>query len=107
MRKLRKAITGILLAVTITATSVFPIPGTAAPPGSNAPETENTAANTKPAVSANLPAAVSSGSLPMADSYDINPPVIESFELEENGQTLNQNDTLHTKLATARSACAR
>ncbi len=95
MRKLRKAITGILLAVTITATSVFPIPGTAAPPGSNAPETENTAANTKPAVSANLPAAVSSGSLPMADSYDINPPVIESFELEENGQTLNQNDTLH------------
>ena len=34
-------------------------------------------------------------SLIMPAGYDINQPVIEGFEFEENGQALNQNDTLH------------
>lgn len=35
----------------------------------------------------------------MPFSYDINQPVIESFELEENGRTLSINDTLHFKIS--------
>ncbi len=37
-------------------------------------------------------------SLIMPAGYDINQPVIEGFEFEENGQALNQNDTLHFKM---------
>lgn len=35
------------------------------------------------------------GVVPFEGSYDIHQPVIERFELEENGQTLTQNDTIH------------
>ncbi len=35
---------------------------------------------------------------PTEGSYDINQPVIESFEFEENGQTLTVDDTLHFKM---------
>ena len=35
---------------------------------------------------------------PTEGSYDINQPVIESFELEENGQALTVDDTLHFKM---------
>ena len=38
---------------------------------------------------------LSDDSLIMPADYDINQPVIEKFELEENGQTLDQNGTLH------------
>ncbi len=99
MKKFRKKITGILLAVSVAAASVFPIQGTAAQPYSNTPETGHAAANRETTVSANLPADVNSGGLPMAAAYDIDPPVIENFELEESGQTLNQYDTLHFKMS--------
>ena len=36
--------------------------------------------------------------MPLSDGYDINQPVIERFELEENGRTLTEKDTLHFKL---------
>ena len=36
--------------------------------------------------------------LPLDGSYDINQPVIERFELVENGQTLTQEDTVHFNL---------
>lgn len=35
------------------------------------------------------------GIVPLAESYDINHPVIESFEFAENGQDLKSDDTLH------------
>ncbi len=35
------------------------------------------------------------GIMPLAESYDINHPVIESFEFLENGQDLKSDDTLH------------
>lgn len=38
------------------------------------------------------------GSLDGDGSYDINQPVIESFELEENGQTLTTDQSLHFKM---------
>lgn len=33
--------------------------------------------------------------MPRTDKYDIDRPVIESFEFQENGQALTKNDTLH------------
>ena len=36
--------------------------------------------------------------MPLSDGYDINQPVIERFELEENGRTLTEKDSLHFKL---------
>lgn len=36
--------------------------------------------------------------MPCDDSYDINRPVIEDFELEENGQTLDESATVHFNL---------
>ncbi len=36
--------------------------------------------------------------MPLSDGYDINQPVIERFELEENGRTLTEKDILHFKL---------
>ncbi len=38
------------------------------------------------------------GIMALADSYDINQPVIEKFEFLENGQALTKNDTLHFKV---------
>lgn len=35
----------------------------------------------------------------MPFAYDINKPVIESFEFVENGQTLSKNDTLHFRMS--------
>ncbi len=46
-----------------------------------------------------LPQDTEMGDIPvMPFSYDINQPVIENFELVENGQTLTKDDTLHFKL---------
>lgn len=48
-----------------------------------------------------LPQSDSSGETDSLDgdgSYDINQPVIESFELEENGQTLTMDQSLHFKI---------
>lgn len=38
---------------------------------------------------------VTENTMPLEGSYDINQPVIESFELVENGQTLTKKDMLH------------
>ena len=99
MKKFRKKITGILLAVSVAAVSVFPMQGTAAQPDGNTPETEYAAAYGETTVSANRPASLTGSNPPRAASYDITPPVIESFELEESGQTLSQYDTLHFKMS--------
>ncbi len=46
-----------------------------------------------------LPQDTEMGDIPvMPFSYDINQPVIENFELVENGQTLTKDDTLHFNL---------
>ena len=43
--------------------------------------------------------AAENAAMPSADSYDIDQPVIESFEFLENGQALTQNDTLHFNMS--------
>lgn len=88
MKKSGRKILGILLTASIIAAMVFPMQGTAA---------EGTPLDT---VSANIvPAEEMDDSSIMLLSYDINQPVIESFELEENGKTVTKNDTLHFKMS--------
>lgn len=103
MKKSWKKRLGILLTASITAATVFPTTAGMAKANDGTPEkvrNHTTAtADGLNTVSANLPADVTNGSLPTAASYDIDQPVIESFEMEENGQTLNQNDTLHFKMS--------
>lgn len=43
--------------------------------------------------------AASSGISPQAASYDINQPVIESFRILENGETLSVDDTVHFEMS--------
>lgn len=63
-------------------------------------KTGNEAGKPLDTVSANtVPAEEMDDSLIMPMSYDINQPVIESFELEENGKTLTKDDTLHFKMS--------
>ena len=103
MKKSWKKRLGMILAASVTAATVFPMPSGMAKANGTIPEevrhTADTTAGGFNTVSANLPAAVTGSSLPMAASYDINQPVIESFELEENGQTLSQHDTLHFRMS--------
>ncbi len=103
MKKSWKKRLGILLTASITAAAIFPTPAGMAKANDSTPEkvrNHTTAtADGLNTVSANLPADVTNGSLPTTASYDIDQPVIESFEMEENGQTLNQNDTLHFKMS--------
>ena len=105
MKKSGKKWLGILLAASIITATVFPMQGTAAEGidrgvKNEAQQKEENAAQGKmpvPTVSANmLPMAEDSLVMPFA--YDINQPVIESFEFEENGQTLTKDDTLHFKM---------
>ncbi len=60
------------------------------------PENPNAAGELLNTVSGNI--LLSDDSLIMPADYDINQPVIEGFEFEENGQTLDQNGTLHFKM---------
>ncbi len=108
MKKSRRKLLGILLTASIIAATVFPMQGTAAEGidrevKSKAQQEKENATQGKMSettVSANtLPAEEMGESLIMLMSYDINQPVIESFELEENGQTLNKNDTLHFNMS--------
>ena len=105
MKKSGKKWLGILLAASIITATVFPMQGTAAEGidrgvKNEAQQKEENAAQgnvPEPTVSANiLPMAEDSLVMPFA--YDINQPVIESFEFEENGQTLTKDDTLHFKM---------
>ena len=106
MKKSGKKWLGILLAASIITATVFPMQGTAAEGidrgvKNEAQQKEENAAQRKmpvPTVSANmLPMAEDSLVMPFA--YDINQPVIESFEFEENGQTLTKDDTLHFNMS--------
>ena len=106
MKKSGKKLLGILLAASIITATVFPMQGTAAEGidrgvKNEVQQKEENAAQgnvPEPTVSANiLPEA--GDSLVMPFSYDINQPVIESFEFEENGQTLTKNDTLHFNMS--------
>lgn len=108
MMKSRKKFLGILLTASIVATTVFPMQGTAAEgigremksevqKEGSAVDRDISAANT---VSSNTPLASEMGdALIMPAAYDISQPVMESFELEENGKTLTKNDTLHFNLS--------
>lgn len=96
MRELSKKLLGILLAVIMAVVTISPAQGRAAENNdkgnenvikTETPENKELAGNTSGVTqddgSENVP------------SYDINMPVIESFDFEENGQTLKVSDTLH------------
>ena len=108
MKKSRKKLLGILLTASIIAATVFPMQGTAAEEidrgvKSEVQQKEENATQGKvpePTVSANiLPEAELEDFLVAPFSYDINQPVIESFEFEENGQTLTKDGTLHFNMS--------
>ena len=108
MKKSRKKLLGILLTASIIAATVFPMQGTAAEEidrgvKSEVQQKEENATQgnmPEPTVSANiLPEAELEDFLVAPFSYDINQPVIESFEFEENGQTLTKDGTLHFNMS--------
>lgn len=108
MKKSGGKLLGILLTASILATAVFPMQGTAAEEIDRGMEQEaqmeeedvTPEETTETTISADIPqTAEMDDSLIMPLSYDINQPVIESFELVENGQTLSRNDTLHFKMS--------
>ena len=114
MKKSGKKWLGILLTASIITATVFPMQGTAAEGidrgvKNEAQQKEENAAQgdmQEPTVSANiLQEADSQDSLVIPFSYDINQPVIESFELEENGQTLTKDDTLHFHMSAYDADC--
>lgn len=108
MRRSKGKLLGILLAASILATTAYPMQGTAA---------EETDRETEQAVQTSEENVISGETLEntgsddplqtnemdgtsiMPFSYDINQPVIESFELAENGQTVSRDDTLHFKMS--------
>lgn len=113
-------LSGILLTASIIVTAVFPMQGTAAveagrgiEPGAQMEEKKAAPEGAaKTTFSDDIPQAMETvipGNIPQTEkmdehsimpfSYDINQPVIESFELVENGQTLSRNDTLHFKMS--------
>lgn len=94
MRKSCKKLLGILLAV-VMAVTMIPLQGAAA---------EQQGAETGSVVQTDMAAAqeqmgnvfgVTQDNGREAPSYDINMPVIESFDFAENGQSLTVDDTLH------------
>ncbi len=94
MRELSKRLLGIMLAV-IMAVTMSPVQGAAA-------ENEGTGYEgaAKTGTSEDKESTANSSNVTEDDgekvpSYDINKPVIESFEFVENGQTLTVNETLH------------
>ena len=120
MKKTGRKLLGILLAVSMTMAAALPIQGTAAEIGSSeygdasgsgeseleSPE-QKKMADPEDDVTEELTEEVR---MPMQesadpgneiqeertdDSYDINRPVIEKFEIVENGQTLDQTETVH------------
>lgn len=100
MKKSIKRLLGILLTASIAAATVFPMQSTKASEINR--EISNVAQKEEEnTVSANVPAniAAENAAMPSADSYDIDQPVIESFEFLENGQALTQNDTLHFNMS--------
>lgn len=97
MKKLRKKLLGIFLVVTMLVATVSPVQGMAAENADtgyeNVPKTEASGDN-KP--SGNISGVTQDdGEENTAPKYDVNMPVIESFDFEENGQALTVNDTLH------------
>ena len=101
MKKNSRKILGILFIAFLAAATIFPVKGTAAESINTAiPKEENTVSSNVPTTSANGNIATPlTDVVNGTDSYDIFPPVIENFELKENGQTLTKNDTLHFKLS--------
>ena len=108
MKKSRGKLLGILLTASMIATAVFPMQGTAAEEidygivGEAQLEAEDMTPEetTETTISDDIPQTTEmEDSLIMPLSYDINQPVIESFELVENEQTLSRNDTLHFKMS--------
>ncbi len=108
MKKSGRKLLGILLTASIIAATVFPMQGTAAEgidrevKSKTQQEKENATQGEMPetTVSANiLPTEEMGDSLIMPMSYDVNQPVIESFEFEENGQTLTKDNTLHFNMS--------
>ena len=106
MKKSIKRLLGILLTASIAAATVFPMQSTKASEINR--EISNVAQKEEEnTVSANVPAniAAENAAMPSADSYDIDQPVIESFEFLENGQALTQNDTLHFNMSSPLLSC--
>ena len=107
MKKPGKKLLGILLTASIAAAAVFPVQGTAAEgidremkSEAQKEEADVAQGEMSDTVSANVPPAgeVGDNSI-MLMSYDINQPVIESFELEEKGQALTKDDILHFNMS--------
>ncbi len=124
MKKAGRKLLGILLAVSMTIAAALPIQGTAAEIGSSeyeeasgrseseleSPE-QKKMADTEDDVTEELTEELAEEDRMLMresadsgneiqeertdDSYDINRPVIEKFELVENGQTLDQTQTVH------------
>lgn len=120
MRKNGRKLLGVLLAASMTLAAVFPMQGAAAAENNSEVERMETGKSSEEKVmmetmeDVRLPgelqeqaeremseavlAEETESVMPLAAGYDINQPVIEGFELEENGQTLTEDDTLHFKL---------
>lgn len=96
MRELSKKLLGVLLAVIMTVVTISPAQGRAAENdgkgNENVLKTE-TSANKE--VTGNTSGVTQDDGSENVPSYDINMPVIESFDFAENGQTLKVSDTLH------------
>ena len=107
MKKSRRKLLGILLAMSIIMATVFPMQGTAAEGIDRAVKSEEQKEEKnvpkkmpETTVSANILPATERNDFSITPfAYDINQPVIESFEFEENGQILTRDDTLHFKMS--------
>ncbi len=94
MRELSKKLLGIMLAV-IMAVTMFPVQGAAAENEGTGHEGAAKTGTSENKETTAKTSDVTDDDGEKAPSYDINKPVIESFEFAENGQTLTANDTLH------------
>ena len=120
MRKTGRKLLGVILAASMTVAAVFPMQGAMAAGTDKEVERVETGKSSEEKVmmetmedvrlpgelqeqaEKEMPEAVLTEEtepvMPLSDGYDINQPVIEGFEFEENGQTLTDDDTLHFKL---------
>lgn len=107
MRKSGRKFLGMMLAASMAVAAIFPLQSTAA--GLNSAENGDTSQEII-TIEEHIPQEsntlleettqqeeTETGTLPF--SYDVNPPVIESFELEEQGKTLPTNSTIHFNMS--------
>ena len=102
MKKSGRRLLGLLLAASMAMTAAVPTQGAEAE-GSNMEYEETEQKKSESELEENPGMLLQNGLeedtvTPRDDSYDINCPVIENFELEENGQTLDETATVHFNL---------